>query len=112
MPAEDVEITARFKTVSTPVPTATVTTKPTTPAPTATQTPGQSGSSGGNMDNAFRVLFDTNGGNSIIPETGLSYGDRITQPADPVKNGYIFGGWYKELHSPHAGTSPHQSPAT
>ncbi|MCQ2357074.1 MAG: InlB B-repeat-containing protein, partial [Methanocorpusculum sp.] len=96
MPAEDVEITARFKTASTPVPTATVTTKPTTPAPTATQIPGQSGSSGGNMDNAFRVLFDTNGGSSINPETGLSYGDRITQPADPVKSGYIFGGWYKD----------------
>nr|MDE2522695.1 InlB B-repeat-containing protein [Methanocorpusculum sp.] len=47
-----------------------------------------------NMDDAFRVLFDTNGGNTIQPQTGLSYGDRITQPADPVKNGCIFAGWY------------------
>lgn len=104
MPAEDVAITARFKITSTPLPTATVTTTPTTipptrpvtQAPTATQTPGESSSSGGNMDNAFRVLFDTNGGSSISPETGLSYGDRITQPADPVKTDAVFLGWYKD----------------
>lgn len=64
--------------------------EPGTPVPTS---PG--GSSGdGNMDNAFRVLFETNGGSTIPPQTDLSYGDRITQPADPVRDDHIFGGWY------------------
>ena len=48
------------------------------------------------MDNAFRVLFETFGGSYVAPATGLSYGDRITKPADPVKDGYTFAGWYKD----------------
>ena len=104
MPAHDVEITATFKITSTTVPTATVTTKPTTaPAtatpttavPTAPQTPAASSGTDGNMENAFRVLFDTQGGSLISPETGLSYGDRITKPANPVRPGYLFLGWYQ-----------------
>ncbi len=56
-----------------------------------------SGSSGdGNMENAFRVLFDTQGGSTIAPATGLSYGDRVAKPADPVRDGYTFGGWYTD----------------
>ena len=50
----------------------------------------------GNMENAFRVLFDTQGGSSVTPATGLSYGDKITAPANPVRDGYTFGGWYKD----------------
>ncbi|MDE2443068.1 MAG: InlB B-repeat-containing protein, partial [Methanocorpusculum sp.] len=57
---------------------------------------GTSDSGDGNMENAFRVLFDTQGGNFISPVTYLSYGDRLTKPSDPVKDGWIFGGWYKD----------------
>ncbi|MCZ0861583.1 InlB B-repeat-containing protein, partial [Methanocorpusculum sp. MG] len=53
-------------------------------------------SSSGNTNNAFRVLFDTQGGSYVSPATGLSYGDKISQPANPVKDGYTFGGWYKD----------------
>ncbi|MCZ0861253.1 InlB B-repeat-containing protein, partial [Methanocorpusculum sp. MG] len=53
-------------------------------------------SSSGNTNNAFRVLFDTSGGSYVSPATGLSYGDKISQPANPVKDGYTFGGWYKD----------------
>ncbi|MCZ0860836.1 InlB B-repeat-containing protein, partial [Methanocorpusculum sp. MG] len=53
-------------------------------------------SGSGNMNNAFRVLFDTSGGSYISPATGLSYGDRVAEPANPVKDGYTFGGWYKD----------------
>ncbi|MDE2524754.1 MAG: InlB B-repeat-containing protein [Methanocorpusculum sp.] len=50
----------------------------------------------GNMNNAFRVLFETQGGSYVSPATGLSYGDRVAEPANPVKDGYTFGGWYKD----------------
>ena len=72
MPAHDVTATAVFK--GSPVP----------PSPTG----------GGNMDNAFRVLFETNGGSSVPPITGLSYGDTITAPPAPTKDGFTFAGWY------------------
>ncbi|MDU9376806.1 hypothetical protein McpSp1_14350 [Methanocorpusculaceae archaeon Sp1] len=55
-----------------------------------------SSSSDGNMENAFRVLFDSKGGSFVQPATGLSYGDRIAQPASPTKDGYTFAGWYKD----------------
>ncbi|MDE2521764.1 MAG: InlB B-repeat-containing protein [Methanocorpusculum sp.] len=53
-------------------------------------------SSSGNTNNAFRVLFETQGGSYVSPATGLSYGDRVAEPANPVKDGYTFGGWYKD----------------
>ncbi|MDE2524665.1 MAG: InlB B-repeat-containing protein [Methanocorpusculum sp.] len=56
----------------------------------------QVSSGDGNMNNAFRVLFETSGGSFISPATGLSYGDRVAEPANPVKDGYTFGGWYKD----------------
>ena len=48
------------------------------------------------MNNAYRVLFETNGGSFIRPATDLSAGDKITAPANPVKDGYTFAGWYKD----------------
>jgi len=81
-----VNVTATYKEA--PV-TPTV---PTTVPTTVTPTPGRTG--GGNMENSFRVIFDTRGGNSIPPATGLSYGDSVPRPADPVRDGYTFGGWY------------------
>ena len=50
----------------------------------------------GNMDGAYRVLFETNGGSFISPATGLSAGDKITLPAAPTKEGSSFVGWYKD----------------
>ena len=84
----------------TPTPTGTgnITTTQTstgsvTPAPHHTT----AGSGDGNMNNAFRVLFDTQGGTAIPPETGLSYGDTVTRPfPSPTKDCYIFAGWYQE----------------
>lgn len=58
--------------------------------------PVSSSSSSGNTENAFRVLFETKGGSFVQPATGLSYGDRITKPADPERDGYSFAGWYKD----------------
>ncbi|MGN1047744.1 MAG: InlB B-repeat-containing protein, partial [Eubacteriales bacterium] len=46
----------------------------------------------------YIVKFDTNGGNSIANQTVVKNGE-VTKPANPTRDGYIFGGWYtdKEL---------------
>ena len=57
--------------------------------------PSGGGSSDGNMDNAFRVLFN-DGSTTLFVVTDLSYGDKLTKPEDPVKDGYTFAGWHKD----------------
>ena len=52
-------------------------------------------SSDGNMNNAYRVLF-LDGASTITVITDLSAGDRVAKPADPVKDGFTFAGWYKD----------------
>ena len=55
-----------------------------------------SGSSGdGNMENAYRVLFN-DGATTLYVVTDLSAGDKLTKPEDPVKDGYTFAGWHKD----------------
>ena len=46
--------------------------------------------------NQYTVSFDSNGGSTVSPITGVNHGSIITKPADPAKSGYIFGGWFKE----------------
>ena len=70
----------------------TFTQKPTPPVPTP---PSGGSSSDGNMDNAFRVLFN-DGATTLFVVTDLSYGDKLTKPEDPVKDGYTFAGWHKD----------------
>ena len=52
------------------------------PGPIPPAPPVPPGEGDGNMENAFRVLFDTQGGSFISPSTGLSYGDTISQLAE------------------------------
>ncbi|HJK16888.1 MAG TPA: InlB B-repeat-containing protein, partial [Methanocorpusculum sp.] len=52
-------------------------------------------SSSGNMDNAYRVLFN-DGSTTLSVVTDLSSGDKLTKPETPVKDGYTFAGWYKD----------------
>ena len=54
-----------------------------------------SSSSSGNMNNAYRVLFN-DGSTTLSVVTDLSSGDKLTKPATPVKDGYTFAGWYKD----------------
>ncbi|HJK50485.1 MAG TPA: InlB B-repeat-containing protein, partial [Methanocorpusculum sp.] len=68
---------------------------PQNPTPPAPIPPSGGGSSDGNMDNAFRVLFN-DGTTTLFVVTDLSYGDKLTKPEDPVKDGYTFAGWHKD----------------
>lgn len=44
----------------------------------------------------YRVSFDTDGGTVIPNITGITKGDTIKLPEDPIKTGYVFAGWYKD----------------
>ena len=67
---------------------------PNEPGPTPVP-PSGGGSSDGNMDNAYRVLFN-DGATTLYIVTDLSAGDKLTKPEDPVKDGYTFAGWHKD----------------
>lgn len=43
----------------------------------------------------YTVTFDTNGGSAVDPVT-VDAGSTVTKPADPMKSGHNFGGWYKD----------------
>ena len=41
------------------------------------------------------VTFDPLNGSAVQPKTA-KYGENITEPEEPIKDGYTFGGWFKE----------------
>ena len=41
------------------------------------------------------VTFNSQGGSSVASATAYT-GEKVTRPADPVRSGFTFGGWYKE----------------
>ena len=43
----------------------------------------------------YTVAFESNGGNKVENQKVLE-NDKISRPADPVRNGYTFGGWYTD----------------
>ncbi|MDR1867736.1 MAG: InlB B-repeat-containing protein [Treponema sp.] len=45
----------------------------------------------------FTVTFDSKDGSAVNPITGLASGAKINEPDPaPTKEGFTFGGWYKE----------------
>lgn len=45
----------------------------------------------------YTVMFDSNGGSSVLSIGNLAKGSKITEPAAPThSSGFIFAGWYKE----------------
>lgn len=46
--------------------------------------------------NNYTVTFDSQGGNAVTTSQSISAGGKVVKPADPTKEGCIFGGWYKE----------------
>lgn len=43
------------------------------------------------------VSFKTNGGSEIVDQT-VQFGEKITRPEDPVREGYKFEGWYTDIY--------------
>jgi len=43
----------------------------------------------------YTVTFDSQGGSALSSQM-VEYGEKVTEPTDPTKEGYTFGGWYKE----------------
>lgn len=46
--------------------------------------------------NEYTIQFNTNGG-STIPDAKYNFGERITKPADPTREGFEFAGWDQEI---------------
>ena len=44
----------------------------------------------------FQVNFNSNGGTSVDSLTDLALDSTATEPGNPVREGYIFGGWYTD----------------
>ncbi len=43
------------------------------------------------------VVFFENGGSTVAPAT-VEKGGKVAKPSDPTRDGYIFGGWYKDVN--------------
>jgi uncharacterized repeat protein (TIGR02543 family) len=43
----------------------------------------------------YTVTFDSDGGSAVAP-IAVPQGEKMAKPADPVKTGYTFGGWYTD----------------
>ena len=54
-----------------------------------------------NERSTVNLSFSSNGG-SAIPDQTINFGDLITEPTEPTRDGYTFDGWYsdKELTTP------------
>ncbi len=48
--------------------------------------------------NRCRVSFDADNG-TVVPDQSLNVGDKIIKPEDPIKEGYLFAGWYRTKDS-------------
>lgn len=44
---------------------------------------------------SYMISFETNGGNEINSQT-VKKGQTVPRPADPVRKGYVFAGWYMD----------------
>ena len=44
----------------------------------------------------YQVSFDTLGGTAVESEKQM-YGELLNVPADPVREGYVFDGWYRDM---------------
>ena len=43
----------------------------------------------------YTVTFDSNGGTDVAAQA-LEYGDTVTEPDAPTREGYTFDGWYSD----------------
>ena len=50
----------------------------------------------GILNNGYTVTFDSNGGTDVPMLTDVMYGDLLTEPEAPTREGYVFAGWYTD----------------
>lgn len=43
------------------------------------------------------VSFQTSGGSELV-DVKVQFGEKLVRPEDPVRNGYTFEGWYKDIY--------------
>lgn len=43
------------------------------------------------------VSFRSNGGSEIETQT-VQFGEKVIKPEDPTREGFVFAGWYKDIH--------------
>lgn len=61
--------------------------------------------------NEYTITFVTNGGSSIIPIVN-EFHEEILEPTSPIKEGYLFGGWFTDtefLHEYQFGIMPSEN---
>ncbi len=46
--------------------------------------------------NKYTVHFNSHEGSAVADVTNVAYNTKITAPTDPTREGYTFGGWYKD----------------
>jgi uncharacterized repeat protein (TIGR02543 family) len=44
----------------------------------------------------YTVTFETNGGSSVLPISGIASGATVTLPQNPTKDAYRFDGWFQD----------------
>lgn len=49
-----------------------------------------------NAQEQYTVAFDSQGGSTVEPATGVVSGNTISEPPAPTKAGYTFEGWYRD----------------
>ena len=49
----------------------------------------------GMTHSGYTVTFDSNGGTDVAAQE-LEYGDLVTEPESPTREGYTFDGWYSD----------------
>jgi len=52
--------------------------------------------SGGNTPDYYSVTFNAGGGTPVPAVQSIASGGTVSQPADPARDGWTFGGWYKD----------------
>ena len=50
----------------------------------------------GIINSGYTVSFDSNGGSDVAALTDMEYGDLIPEPEPPVREGYVFSGWFTD----------------
>lgn len=62
-----------------------------------------------NLRDGYYIAFQSNGGNYVNP-LNQKYGTVVKRPADPVKQGYDFAGWYRDEELTASYTFPETMP--